>query len=420
MARMQRAKGNVSANLSSGAFSSSIYANGLDSTGYRWNNSLYQRNAVGDLRWTTDKWSAWFNIGTDDQKMRLPGERQIDVTTGKDEYNQDRRGTNTPLNYGNKQGERYTAGATAILAPGFEVVVDGGIRKKFQQAGFFQAFGEQYVGTELTTSSFTPRVNINQNWWGIPVKAIAGVDLYRTDYDSDRSLFIGLNPIHQYDGQQKSLAGYGMVTLSLLPTTDVSVGGRIQRTQTQINDVYDAFAPQNFSFPQGGPLDEAQTNRSWHLGFEHRFNGNFAIFGRAATSFRVPNVDERIGNGAIVFPLPPPTFALKTQTSDDFEGGIKLRLGKFLAAVERLPDESSKRTASVADHLRQHQSRSDQQHRRRNLDDLERHRLAAAEGKRHLPGGALSRRTVRRQFRAAWCRAGPAMPACRWTSGRNT
>ncbi len=41
----------------------------------------YQRNAVGDLRWTTDKWSAWFNIGTDDQKMRLPGERQIDVTS---------------------------------------------------------------------------------------------------------------------------------------------------------------------------------------------------------------------------------------------------------------------------------------------------------------------------------------------------
>jgi iron complex outermembrane receptor protein len=323
-------EGNVSANLSSGAFSTSIYANGLDSTGYRWNNSLFQRNAVGDLRWTTDKWSAYFNIGTDDQKMRLPGERQIDVAAGKDEYNQDRRGTNTPLNYANKQGERYTAGATAMLAPGFEVIVDGGIRKKFQQAGFFQAFGQQYVGTELTTSSFTPRVNINQNWWGIPVKAIAGVDLYRTDYDSDRSLFIGLTPIHQFDGQQKSLAGYGMVTLALLPTTDVSIGGRIQRTQTRIGDVYDPFAPQNFSFPQGGPLDEAQTNRSWHLGFEHRFNDNFAIFGRAATSFRVPNVDERIGNGAIVFPLPPPTFALNTQTSEDFEGGIKLRFGKFL------------------------------------------------------------------------------------------
>ncbi len=78
-----------------------------------------------------------------------------------------------------------------MLAPGFEVIVDGGIRKKFQQAGFFQAFGEQYVGTELTTCSFTPRVNINQNWWGIPVKAIGGVDLYRTDYDSDRS------PVHR-------------------------------------------------------------------------------------------------------------------------------------------------------------------------------------------------------------------------------
>ena len=335
------------------------------------------------------------------QKMRLPGERQIDVQADKDEYNRDRRGTNTPLNYGNKQGERYTAGATAMLAPGFEVVVDGGIRKKFQQAGFFQAFGEQYVGTELTTSSFTPRVNINQNWWGIPVKAIGGVDLYRTDYDSDRS------PVHRaatrsinMTASRNRLAGYGMVTFSLLPTTDVSVGGRVQRTQTQITDIYDINAPQNFSFPQGGPLDEAQTNRSWHLGFEHRFNDNFAIFGRAATSFRVPNVDERIGNGAIVFPLPPPTFALKTQTSDDIEGGIKFRFGTVPAAIERVPDESGERTASVPDHLRQYQPRSDPPQRRRNTDDLGRHRLAAAEGQCHLPAGAVPGRAVRGQFRA--------------------
>jgi len=322
-------EGNASANVSSGPFSASIYANGLDSTAYRWNNAIKQRNAVGDLRYTTDTWSVFLNIGTDDQSMRLPGPRNIIPGSGIDQYDTDRRGTSTPLDYGNKQGQRYTGGFTAMLAPGVELIVDGGIRKKAQQAGYFSDFSQQYVDTDLTTSSLTPRFNINQTWWGIPVKAIAGVDLYRTDYASDRSLYFGYTPIHQYDGRQKSLAGYGMMTFGVLPTTDLSIGGRVQRTQTQLTDIYDPFAPQNMTFPEGGPLDEAQNNRSWHLGFEHRFGSHFAIFGRAATSFRVPNVDERIGTGPFAFPLPPPSFRLRTQTSDDIEGGVKFQFGPF-------------------------------------------------------------------------------------------
>jgi iron complex outermembrane receptor protein len=323
-------EGIVSANATSGPFSASFYGNDLNSTGYRWNNSLHQQNGVADFRYVVQEGSVFLNLGGDRQWGRLPGERQINVPAGIDEYNNDRRGTNTPLNYANRQGQRITGGFTRMLAPGFELIVDGGVRKKEQQAGFFQAFGEQYVDTTLTTSSLTPRVNVNQTWWGMPVKFIGGVDLYKTDYGSDRSMFIGLAPIHQYDGEQKSVAGYGQLTVTALPTTDLSFGGRIQRTRTDLTDSYDATAPQNMSFPAGIPLDEAETNRAWHLGFEQRFGANFAVFGRVATSFRVPNVDERIGTGAIVFPLPVPTFRLKTQTSDDMEVGIKFKYGTFL------------------------------------------------------------------------------------------
>jgi iron complex outermembrane receptor protein len=322
-------EGILSANVGSGPFSASFYGNDLNSTGYRWNNSLHQQNGVGDFRYVVPEGSVFLNLGIDRQWGRLPGERTIDVAANKDEYNLDRRGTNTPLNYGNKQGERVTGGFTRMLAPGFELIVDGGIRKKDQQAGFFQQFGEQYVDTTLTTSSLTPRVNLNQTWWGMPVKFIGGVDLYKTDYGSDRSLFVGLAPIHQYDGQQKFVAGYGQFTLKPIDTTEVSFGGRVQRTRTTLNDIYDISAPQNFSFPQGGPLDEAETNTAWHLGFEHHFGSNFAVFGRAAQSFRVPNVDERIGTGAITFPLPVPSFNLKTQTSHDMEAGIKFKYGNF-------------------------------------------------------------------------------------------
>ena len=322
-------EGNVSANGSSGPFSAAISGYALSSDGYRINNDLQQTNATGDFRYATGEGSAFVNIGADDQRMHLPGERRIDVTTGLNQYNDDRRGTNTPLNYADKQGVRVTGGFTRMMMDGVELIVDGGIRRKDQQAGFFQRFGEAYVDSRLTTTSVTPRLNIRRDVFGMPNTVIAGVDVYRTVYNSDRSFAQGLPLIHQYDASQNMLAGYWQQTIGVLPTTDISFGGRLQRNATKVSDIYDPTAPQNFSFPQGGPLDRSETNHAAHIGLEHRFSDSFAVFGRAARSFRVPNVDERIGNAPIVFPLPPPTFDLKTQTSRDVEAGMRLRAGNL-------------------------------------------------------------------------------------------
>jgi len=49
----------------------------------------------------------------------------------------DRRGTNTPFDYGNQQGANATAGFTKTLWNGADLIVDGGVRDKKQQAGFF-------------------------------------------------------------------------------------------------------------------------------------------------------------------------------------------------------------------------------------------------------------------------------------------
>ena len=50
-----------------------------------------------------------------------------------------------------------------------------------------------------------------------------------------------------------------------------------------------------FSVPQGLPLDTSETQHATHVGIEHRFTPAFAVFGRMAQSFRLPNVDERVG-----------------------------------------------------------------------------------------------------------------------------
>jgi iron complex outermembrane receptor protein len=311
-------EGNVSANASSGPLSASINASAIQSDGWRINNKLSQKAGIGDFRYQTDQGSAFFTVSTDDQKVRLPGPRNVT------EMLLDPRGTGTPFNYSEKTGFSVTTGATRMLTDGVELIVDGGVRQKDQIGGFF-AFGSgNYIVSDLTTASLTPRLKIDRTFFGMPMHILTGIDLYNTDYQSKRSQFQGQRPIHIYDLEQRTMAAYWQQTVTVLPTTDISFGGRIQRNHVAATDVYDPLAPQGFSNPQGLPLDTTETNRAFHLGFEHRFNDVFAVFGRHAQSFRLPNLDERVGASPIFTVT---NFALKTQKSHDLEAGVKFNAG---------------------------------------------------------------------------------------------
>ena len=54
----------------------------------------------------------------------------------------------------------------------------------------------------------------------------------------------------------------------------------------------------------------------------------FAVFGRLAQNFRVPNIDERVGMVS-VFGGQPTNFNLRTQRSHDAEGGFRIHAGPF-------------------------------------------------------------------------------------------
>jgi iron complex outermembrane receptor protein len=100
----------------------------------------------------------------------------------------------------------------------------------------------------------------------------------------------------------------------------------LQRNSLHARDTYDPTAPAGFPVPQGTPLDNAETQYAYHFGIEHRLNPALAVFARTARSFRVPNADERIGSG----PLGGVTnFALRTQTSHDYEAGARVHMGPF-------------------------------------------------------------------------------------------
>ena len=325
---------NVSVATNSGPWSTSIYGNAIKSDGYRVNNALDQRNGVGNINYTTPDLTAFLTLSGDDQKLGFPGGRTVDPSIGLNQLVTDRRGTNTPFDYGNQQGANATAGFTKTLWNGAELIVDGGVRDKKQQAGFFgtsPTIPFNYVDSHLQTWSLTPRLSIKNVMFGLPSAILTGVDYYDATYHSDRPESRGAPPIHVYDLSQRTLAGYWQQTIGLLPTTDFSYGGRIQRTSLRARDRYDPLAPGAFS-AEAAPLDSEETQHALHIGIEHRFNQVFSVFGRAARAFRTPNVDERLSSGPAFDPFfnaIPGDFKLKTQTSYDIEGGLRIKSGPF-------------------------------------------------------------------------------------------
>jgi iron complex outermembrane receptor protein len=311
----------ASASASAGGFSTSVFGEAINSNGYRENNSLRQRNAVGDLRYNAENWSAYVNIWADDQKLGLPGARLVTPTSSELETN--RRGASTPTAFADKQGVNVTAGVTRMIGDGVELIVDGGVRRKEQQAFSEIGGSPSSDARELVTASFTPRFIARRDLFGLPTKVIAGFDFYQSDFESNRSRFLRETPIHRYDLTQRSMALYWHQTVAIAPSTDLSWGARGQQTGLRARDRLDMTAPGATRWEsQATALDSSDSQHALHFGAEHRFTDSFAVFGRIARSFRMPNVDERVGVSA--FPV---DFKLRPQTSRDIEAGVRMRFG---------------------------------------------------------------------------------------------
>ena len=320
---------NTSANTSYGQFATSVSANAIRSDGYRENNKLRQENAVGDFRWSDGRdTTAYFNISADNQHLGLPGGRRVTPTTS--ELVTDRRGAATPFDFGDKKGINATLGVTHQLWQGTELVVDGGVRHKNQEFGFFDLFSPLFdlgFKANLTSLSITPRLLSQHIIGGAPGKLITGVDVYHSIYDFDRSQHLGDAPIHRYDLKQTTAALYFQETVGVRPDTDIAFGARVQRNAISARDQFDPNAPgAAFSSApvQGLPFDDNEVQYAWHVGIEHRVTQEVAFFGRAARAFRVPNVDERVGMSPFGVAT---SFDLKTQTSHDVEAGIRANAG---------------------------------------------------------------------------------------------
>jgi iron complex outermembrane receptor protein len=302
-----------------GGFSASLFANHLRTDGYRDNNDLEQTNLLADLRWQEHDREWFLKLGGDEQDLRLPGARRMEPGAGIDELANDRRGTSTPDDYAKQDGRQLTAGVLAFLSGGARLTVDGGYRRKHQQANLES--GASYLDSELATWSFTPRLTVPQTLLGSRGSATVGVDYYRSAYDSDRSESRASadTPIHRIAIEQRSLALYGQIAGEVAAGTHLSAGARTQRVDLEANDSFDPTAPGAAFESEAADLRQDDQETAYELGLRHHLDQRLSVFARLGRSNRFATVDE-------LFEFDSTTFLrvfspLKPQTADSIELG---------------------------------------------------------------------------------------------------
>lgn len=282
------------------AYGFNVFANAIESEGYRENNDLKQYNVQADAR-VRARDNEWFlKLGADDQELRLPGERRVDAAAGVDQLATDRRGTNRPNDFSTQEGYAVTGGWRHALSARNDLIADVGYRFK-NQTIWSEAF-MSYLDTDLGTWSFTPRFRGAHSLLG-GGGITTGVDYYQSQYDSARaaSQSTVATPSHRLDVDQNSLAGYALATVEPAHGTIVTGGARVQRMAFSGRDQFDPTAPGAAFGSQAPDLDFAYTEPMYELGVRQALGPAWSAFVRAGRSVRFGTIDEIFGFDPVTF-----------------------------------------------------------------------------------------------------------------------
>ncbi len=311
----------LSVSHSRGPVAVNLNVDGLHTDGYRDNNHLELRNAQLNVQWFRDSGEVYLRGGVDSRHEGIPGVRTVDPATSEDELHNDRRGTDTPNDYANQDGHFVTVGATQYLTAHTKLVLDAGYRDKKQQASYVTF--ASYVNTRLATWSVTPRLEFDHKIAGLPTTTLTGIDVYLSDYDSDRGQDSASAPVHHLAVDQTSIAGYVQTTVNITKTTDITAGARLQNVDLRARDIFDAAAPGAAFESQAPDLNISKREPMLELGVEQSFTKSLSGFIRLNRSVRYWTVDE-------IFQVDPTTYLraftpLKPQVSRGVDIGAKFQ-----------------------------------------------------------------------------------------------
>ena len=301
-------------------FGGGVAASYEDTDGYRSNSRYRQRSGFGRLDAVLPSGRAYFKVGVDEQRARLPGsltEAQI---------NADPRQSTTPDDWRERDGAQASTGGSYYLGR-HELTADLGYRQRTTRA-FFAAFGGFYTDTDANLWSFTPRAKFAFDALGRTHELIVGVDVERWDYAtlSASSPSTTAAPFSRRHGEQDSVGWYAQTNFWLAANTRLVLGGRIQHLDQRLTE--EVF-----------PLDDrrsADRLEAYEAAIRHGFSNGWAAYARYGKSFRVGNFDEN----ACFFPPCAPTLllpqtALTAELGTEFESrGLRFRASIYDTRLE--------------------------------------------------------------------------------------
>jgi iron complex outermembrane receptor protein len=283
----------------------SLYANYYDSDNYRDNNNLTQQNVQSDFRIFSDYGPVYIKIGGGDQDLRLPGSRT------EQQLETDRRGTDTPNDYGTLQTGRVNLG-THLESNGIETAID----LTYRTRDSFAVNQPGSIDIEGSDTAFSPRIKVPFVYGATSHELVIGLDWNDWDYQTS-ALFPPFAP-SAFSSTQTNSGVFFKDSMFLQSGTSVSFGARTQRVKTTITDLT-GFSPEQV---------QTRNLEAWELALRQALSPELSVYVRSGKSFRVANVDD---NRFLAQPLEP-------QTSEDIELGTDYRSSDvaFRAALYRM------------------------------------------------------------------------------------
>ena len=270
-----------------------VTASNFESDGYRDNNHNRQSNVLADLRWFAGDGELIVKAGADRQGIRLPGARMVQPSAGINLLESDRRGAATPLDYAQRNGNHATVDWRQSTAFG-EFVIGGGYRDKSQVSYFDFGGFPDYRETDLDVWSFTPRMRVAHQLFGMDSTLVGGFDWYRWDYRLRKSISVSTisRPVNSVAARQETAALYLQNTTRLTPQATLSAGARGERFRINASDVFDATAPGG-AFGSGAASDsQSELAHAYELGLRYQLAPALALVGKLGRSYRFANADE--------------------------------------------------------------------------------------------------------------------------------
>ena len=294
----------------------------LDNNNYRRNNKHEQYTLNSEMRYKLSQGELYLYSNFNRDYHGLPGERITRALEGRNEYKTDRLSAETPSDWAKENNIALTLGGIFNFNKSFGTVIDSHYTVKDQDA-YYAGSSNHITDTVLRHYSITPRFTYDYQLNNMPSKNIFGIDVNYADYSSDRKASVHVtNPKQRHKSNQLSIGLYSQNSTNLSDNLNLSAGLRIQRILFHGGTVLYKDAEGDADAADNDTISQSDNRLGANIGVEYFLQPNFSIFGRTARSFRIANIDERIGADGT-------SMALKPQTSYDFEIGTLLEHNKF-------------------------------------------------------------------------------------------